>query len=68
MAQNDYLLSLSKILWVYWAILLFHMIGGWDARTIEALDSTVGSVTGVGQRLDSLPKTSSCGCLECLRA
>ena len=34
------------------------MVVGWDNRATAVLDSTVGSITGVDQRLDSLQKTS----------
>lgn len=52
------MISLSKMPLVYWAILLIYVVVGWDNRATAVLDSTVGSVTGVDQRLDSLQKSS----------
>lgn len=52
------MISLSKMPLVYWAILLIYVVVGWDNRATAVLDSTVGSITGVDQRLDSLQKSS----------
>ena len=60
--------SLSKMPLVYWAILLIHVVVGWDNRATAVLDSTVGSITGVDQRLDLnlmqhkelLPQANTC--------
>lgn len=42
---------------VYWAILLIYVVVGWEARATTVLESTMGSITSVDQRLDSLQKT-----------
>ena len=52
------MISLSKMPLVYWAILLIYVVVGWDNRATAVLDSTVGSITGFDQRLDSLQKSS----------